>query len=296
MATIEMVDNPADGTTNPGGHFHAAEFDNLTRGANGFGALLETYSMTVTGSDMVVTIPAFDAVVPDGSGGLKVVSKSSATNVTMATADGDDPRTDIIHVDSAGNVGKTDGTPTTETGNVEEAPMPALASDEVMLAKVRVEAAVSVIATDKVVGRAIDISRHGFIIIKPADETVNNSEVLQDDDDLTFPVTTNATYIFTMALLTNSGTTPDFDFQWALPTSATADYLYITGTNVVTATDESTTPGIASDGADQTLLIIGRVVTAGTAGTAVMQWAQTTGTGSDTKVLANSWMRIERVA
>ena len=159
MATIEMVDNPADGAANPGGHFHATEFDNLTRGANGHGVLGHTLSLTVTGGDRVVTVPAVGALVPDGSGGTQYVSYAGGT-VTIAAADASDPRTDIGTLDADGNVGKTDGVATTETGDVEEAPMPALAADEILLFKVRAEANTSNIGTDKVVGRAIDISEN----------------------------------------------------------------------------------------------------------------------------------------
>ncbi len=161
MATIELVNNPADGTSNPAGHFHGAEFDNLTRAMNGQGVLASTLSATVTGANMVVTIPAFEALVPDGSGGTTRISKTSSTDVTISTADGSNPRVDIIQVDANGNVTATAGTATAETGTVLEAPMPSLDSDAIMLSKVKVGTGVSVIGTDKVFGRAVDVSEQG---------------------------------------------------------------------------------------------------------------------------------------
>lgn len=158
MATVEMINNPADGAANPGGHYHGAEMDNITRGLNGQGVLASTLDMTVTGSNRIVTIPALTYLCPDGSGNTVTVTKSSSTDVTITAADPSDPRTDIITGDSAGNITATAGTPTTETGDVEEAPEPALASDEVMFAKVRAEANTSNLAADKVVGRGLDVS------------------------------------------------------------------------------------------------------------------------------------------
>ena len=178
-------------------------------------------------------------------------------NVTISTADGANPRTDIITCDASGNVTATAGTPTAEVGttqnsgtgtinsgattavithglsstpaiddifitlgenptnnvgavfvtnitstqftvNVEndpgasnldfgwqaevlgsgvlEAPMPALAADEILLAKVRVGAGVTVIGTDKVFGRAINVRNAAVSLFQPAQ--ILNSEMV----------------------------------------------------------------------------------------------------------------------
>ncbi len=153
---VEMVDNPTDGASNPGGHYHGSEMDNIVKAANGLGVLLHTYDMTVLGSDRVVTIPAFDAWVPDGSGASVFVNKSSATNVTISAA-ASNPATDIITLTSAGVVAALDGTPTAEVDDVEEAPEVALPADSILLCKVRrVADQTNVLAAD-VVGRAIDV-------------------------------------------------------------------------------------------------------------------------------------------
>lgn len=163
MATVEMIGLPADGA-----QLHSAELLNLHL-ATRFGCGLEqyTYSLTITGADMDISYPAFRAVVPNGSGSFVLVDVS-ASSVTVSAADNDDPRVDILVVDSNGTVSVTAGTPTTETATatavstvadvlaiVNEAPMPSLGSDEIMLAKIYVGAAVSTISSAVVFGRGI---------------------------------------------------------------------------------------------------------------------------------------------
>ncbi len=164
MASIEMVgaggsDNwPQDGG-GPGGQFHAAEELNHLRSANGMGVDGHTFTMTVTGLDRIVTLPAFNYWCPDGSGGRQLVVFAGGA-ITIAAADGTDPRTDYIKGDVNGTVDATSGVATEETGDVEEAPMTIQASDEVIFVKVRSEANVATIGTDKVFGRAIDVSEN----------------------------------------------------------------------------------------------------------------------------------------
>lgn len=179
-----MVAIPADGA-GPQGQFHSSELANLVLAiSRGAGVEQNSYTMTVTEANLVVTIPAFIAVVPDGSGSYVLIEKTSPTNVTMATADGTNPRTDIIHVDASGNVGKTDGTPTAEATDLAdavannkpmEAPMPALASDEILLAKVRVDTGDTAIPAAQVAGRAVrsDIYRQRYLLAWAADNAQN---------------------------------------------------------------------------------------------------------------------------
>jgi hypothetical protein len=190
MASIEMVWTPTDGA-GPGGQFHATEAENWVKEVTkGQGVELETYSMTVTGADMVVTIPAFTAVVPDGSGSFVLIQKTAATNVTISAADATNPRVDIITVDASGNVVATAGTPTAETGDVVEAPMPALAADEILLAKVKVGNGVVVIGVDKVFGRAVfaDIYKTRYLTGWVADDATNPSLTLLQSGSNNLPV------------------------------------------------------------------------------------------------------------
>ncbi len=298
MTAVAMVNNPADGTANPGGHYHGAEMDNIVKAAGGFGVLLEAYSMTVTEADRVVTIPAFDAVIPNGSGGFLIVSKSSATNVTISAA-ASNPATDLITVTSAGVVAALDGTPTLEDGDdVEEAPMIALPADSIALCKVRrVADQTNVLAAD-VVGRAIDISRHGFTLHKAATETVSTDDTLSDDDTFTFPVAVNGIYVVEAHILVNSGTTPDFKHQWSLPASATFDGWtrgVVADLTVFANVAEGAANAVSGDGADISLPLHGTLQVGATGGTAAWQWAQNTSDGGNTSVLIGSWMHVRRI-
>ncbi len=162
MTNIEMVaqggsDNfPQDGG-GPGGQLHAAEVFNILMGLNSYGVDGSTLTMVVTGSDRLVTIPAFTARIPDGSGSFIIVVYAGG-NATITASDASDPRVDIITLNSAGTLAVTAGAATTETGDVQEAPMPAMALDEIMLAKVKSPAAQTNVLSGDVFGRALDVS------------------------------------------------------------------------------------------------------------------------------------------
>lgn len=151
MADVELVAAPDDGD-----FLHGAEVEAIWEGNRGAGVLGRTLTATVTESDMIITLPAITARVPDGSGNMVLVSYAGG-NVTVSTADTTNPRIDIIVLDSSGAAAVKAGTATEETGDVEEAPMPSLASDEILLARVRVENGVSAIAAAKIKGRAVNV-------------------------------------------------------------------------------------------------------------------------------------------
>tara|TARA_Y100000310_G_scaffold119061_2_gene117871 strand:+ start:349 stop:1755 length:1407 start_codon:yes stop_codon:yes gene_type:complete len=110
MVNIELVGSPADGSGSSG-QFHAAEYINALRAINGHGVLGHTITATITGSSLVVTIPAFVAVIPDGSGGSTRVSHAGGT-ITHDAADGTNPRLDVGVVDASGNLEARKGTAT----------------------------------------------------------------------------------------------------------------------------------------------------------------------------------------
>lgn len=151
MADVELVGSPDDGD-----FLHGAEVEGIWEGNRGAGVLARSLTATVTESDMNITLPAFVARVPDGTGGAVLVDYPGGT-LTVTTADVNDPRIDIIVLDSSGTASISAGTPTEETGDVEEAPMPSLGDDEILIARVRVENGVTAIAADKIKGRAVNV-------------------------------------------------------------------------------------------------------------------------------------------
>jgi hypothetical protein len=144
------------------------------------------------------------------------------------------------------------------------------------------------------------------VIRKTADETVNNSAALQDDDHLFLPVEANEVWWFEALLIcVGTTTTADFQFTFTGPAGAAAGWQARRDTAGVTP---ATTPvnvlplGTAlalggKAGATGVLVeLLGQIVNGPTAGNLKLQWAQNTATVEDNKILANSILRVRRVA
>lgn len=139
-----------------------------------------------------------------------------------------------------------------------------------------------------------------IVVVKSADETVNNSTTLQNDDELLFAVGANEVWQFELWLLANSSTVADLKWAWTVPTGATLEGIYLGATNagadgiqLFNATDAISVYGGGAD------LIPGRitgiVVVGGTPGNVQFQWAQDSLEVSDTKVLQNTVLIARRV-
>ena len=138
---------------------------------------------------------------------------------------------------------------------------------------------------------------------KTADETVNNSAALQNDDHLFFSVDVNEVWFIQAWLMCDGGSTPDIKFGWTVPASATitwgwigSDYATSTlagwgpnaGAGVALATTGSLTAQLTAASTIQGVSFAGIAAIAGTAGTVQLQWAQATANASDTKIRTNS--------
>lgn len=114
---------------------------------------------------------------------------------------------------------------------------------------------------------------------KTADETVNNSAALQNDDHLSFAVLANKVYTLRVRLIiTNtSGTTGTIKFAFTVPAGAVVQFSEEGGGNpklwtaVTTGAPFSQT---ALTPAGVYLNYVAHIIVAGTAGTAQFQWAQ----------------------
>ena len=391
MATVELVGGHADGD-----YLHAAELENYRRAANGCGVLASSISATVTQTDLNIVLPAFDYVAPDGSGGRKVVSYAGGTLTRSANSSGN-PANDLIVGDASGNVTLRDGTTTAETGDVEDAPEVTLASDEIVIAKVRRASGTTAVLTTHISPRAIDVSdawpskgadvasasalnlpeagtyfdvtgttgitsiesrpagtvitlqfdgiltithnasslilaggidyitaagdalvfisegsgnwrqvsqnRRWRYLRKSSDETVNNSSTLQDDDTFVIPVLANREYEVEGLFRYSSGATPDFKFQFTVPSGATIDGVAevpdssatTTGALLAEAIPVTTAAGLG-DAVPCAVWVRFTIIVSSTAGNVTLQWAQNTSNPSDTKVLANSYLRYRGVS
>lgn len=141
----------------------------------------------------------------------------------------------------------------------------------------------------------------GVYARKTADETVNNSTTLQNDDHLLVSVAANAVYDFKLILHYNSGTTPDLKVGWSVPSGTTMVWGgYIADTTgavtSVAALTQTSVQAIGGSGSNIYQFFSGVVVTSTTAGTLQLQWAQNTLTASDSKILAGSELTLIRTS
>lgn len=139
-----------------------------------------------------------------------------------------------------------------------------------------------------------------LVAYKPANEVVNGSTTLQDDDDLFWPVAANARYSLRLILYMNSGATPDFKFAWSVPSGTTIIWSTIAlsptaVTNLTGPLNEGTTAVYDGQGALRPIYIDGLVRVGPTSGTLGIQWAQNSSNASDTIVAAGSFGTLLRV-
>lgn len=140
------------------------------------------------------------------------------------------------------------------------------------------------------------------IITKAANETVNASTTLQNDDDFLFTAAANIDYLVEAKLLLTGAAASDWKCAWTL-TGMTFDVNFFTplnGSPVLTqavaqasATAQAVifTTAAASHIEEMTFIIH----SGSTGGTCNFQWAQNTSDASDTKVLKNSTMTIKKL-
>jgi hypothetical protein len=170
--------------------------------------------------------------------------------------------------------------------------------------------------TDAGAGSTITIAATGgsggdSIVRKSADETVNNSAVLQNDDALLFAVDASSTYWFEIYLLLESvSNAADWQLTFTEP-SGTSMFWGPDIHNGTTMWDETvteaSTPGVLRIESDLLLFgsrtgsvhgvrISGIAITSGTSGNITVQWAQSTATASNSVVKANSFVRYRKIS
>ncbi len=150
-------------------------------------------------------------------------------------------------------------------------------------------------------------------IVKANDETLNAVAVLQDDNELLLPLVINAVYIFECLLyvVNASSNTPDIQWAWSIPTSATVSQvafgLDVTATTLLTLAEAAafqlTAPvtaarsaGVITGSAVVGVFIKGTVRTGATAGNLQLQWAQSVSNATDTVVKKDSYLTLLRVS
>ena len=140
--------------------------------------------------------------------------------------------------------------------------------------------------------------RAGYPVPKTAQETVNNSEVMQNDDELLLAVGANEDWVLEVLLLyrydilTSQGT----DIAWAVPAGGAITEV---GTPVVeNAAEVDATAVLTLDGgagADYYYKTTYRYVGAGAAGNIQLTWAQHTAHASDNHIEEGSYILAHRL-
>lgn len=142
---------------------------------------------------------------------------------------------------------------------------------------------------------------HGRLIVRKAvDEVVNNSDVLQSDDELGWTGMAGKEYLVIAAIKAISASaTPDIKFAWTLPSGATGLHMCLASTSAGTY---NVTYGLFNNTLVSDLGVNSRIIIlilfcqmATTTGDCILQWAQNNKTVEDTKVEAKSAMVIHTV-
>lgn len=144
---------------------------------------------------------------------------------------------------------------------------------------------------------------------KTANESVTSSTAFQDDDHLTLTVEANVIYEMIAFIIYDGATAGDLKTTWSAPAGATLDWTptgLLTSATVASGSlkmSHSTLPDNESVGTIGTgvgnrtvMRPTGLLVVGGTAGSFTFRWAQLTSDVTATTVLANSYLRLKRVA
>lgn len=132
------------------------------------------------------------------------------------------------------------------------------------------------------------------IVRKAADETVNNSAVLQNDDHLVLAVGADDVWFIIVVALVTTGATPDWKCSFAVPAGGAMKWEAWSAApwdKVAGGSYAATGPLAAIPVGVQGIYIGG-----GTAGNVNFQWAQRVADPSDTKVLTNSFLIAWQIA
>jgi len=138
---------------------------------------------------------------------------------------------------------------------------------------------------------------------KAADEIVNNSSTLQNDNELLWPIAANETWVVDFYLgLSNTAASAGFKAAVTWPASPTNASAFGnvpgggTGTGGGTFTETSGNAVISDTDQMGVAYVHAYVANGANAGNITLQWAQGGAVSTDTTVEAGSYLRATRVA
>ena len=131
-------------------------------------------------------------------------------------------------------------------------------------------------------------------IVKGTAQSVNNSEVLVDDNELTKTLRANQEYAFECRIFINSSAVADFKYDFNVPAGATIEINefapdHDTDVTIIDATIDVT---VTTGGTDSVIAFFGRITTGATVGNVTYRFAQNTAEVSNTTVQVGSSLII----
>lgn len=140
-------------------------------------------------------------------------------------------------------------------------------------------------------------SENRLLKLKTADETVNNSTTLQNDNDLLVAVQKSTEYLLRLHLEVDSNTTADFKFALILPSGATLIGTVFSDANpslsaVAQVADLASGHAVILSVNPTVIEVVAKLIMSTTAGNVQLQWAQNTADVSDTIVREESYLEI----
>lgn len=149
--------------------------------------------------------------------------------------------------------------------------------------------------------------RRRKVVYKTAFEQVTSSTVLQDDDELTLPVTAGYIYVLRAQIFYSGATTGDIKIAWSTPAStsmwwATTGYDETAAAHgAVVRSQFASLPtterphGAVGTGGNATHLSVNGVVIINTTGNFTLQWAQRVADATATSVREASHLILEPI-
>lgn len=128
--------------------------------------------------------------------------------------------------------------------------------------------------------------------VKQVTEVVNNSSVLQDDDELYLPVLPNRIYRLDLVLFVVSNTNQDFKAKLVMPAGSSGSSMHICQTSAISTVALGSTINQSTTGSDEILRWTGILITGATAGNVQLQWCQNLAAANDTKVYQGSSIEL----
>jgi hypothetical protein len=136
---------------------------------------------------------------------------------------------------------------------------------------------------------------------KVTNKTVNNSTVLTNDNELTWPMQVNTAYALDAHIRYQTNTAADAKIGWSYPAGAQMGWNLIANDASLVATitgdyNESANPALGGNVVITWAHAAGIIVTGGTAGALTLQFAQNTANASDTILIGYSYGFLTRLS